>query len=248
MKCLLVFCLTLFFITFSRAMINSEISETQPYYAYVTFASLQTSFYGGGALISFQHVLTCAANIRGFNMWRIGVGSNSRRMQRTFTTTRAVVHPDYNEDLQNHIRTNDIGIIILLSPIERSNNVAPILISPFAFHNITNTQGMVLGHAGSTTTGNEGLDELQAAHVRIISDIDCLQAYPNGANQSIFCASDRQRRSNFCLGDQGGPFSVVSRGTEYLVGIASLPGCSNIVSSYMPVISYRDWIREEINV
>lgn len=45
-------------------MINSDQSETQPYYAYVTFANLQTSFYGGGALISFQHVLTCAANIR----------------------------------------------------------------------------------------------------------------------------------------------------------------------------------------
>jgi hypothetical protein len=49
----------------SCGMINSEGSENQPYYAYVTFANLQTSFFGGGALISFQHVLTCAANVRG---------------------------------------------------------------------------------------------------------------------------------------------------------------------------------------
>lgn len=137
-----------------------------------------------------------------FSVWRIGVGSQSRRMHRTFTTTRAVIHPDYVEDLQNSIRLNDVAIIFLLQPIERSSNIFPILISPFVQHNITNTQGMVLGFAGSTTTGNEGQDELQAAHVRILSEVECLQAYPNGTDQAIFCANDRQRRSNFCLGDQ----------------------------------------------
>lgn len=49
----------------SHAMINSEVSEHHPYYAYVEFANAQGSGYGGGVLISFQHVLTCAANIQG---------------------------------------------------------------------------------------------------------------------------------------------------------------------------------------
>jgi len=46
-------------------MINSEVSEHHPFYAYVEFANAQGSGYGGGVLISFQHVLTCAANIQG---------------------------------------------------------------------------------------------------------------------------------------------------------------------------------------
>jgi hypothetical protein len=125
-------------------------------------------------------------------------------MHRTVTTTRALVHPDYFEDLQppNTIRLNDVAIITLLVPVQRSPTIAPIIISPFHLQNVTNTQGMMMGFAGATTTGNEGQDELQAAHVRIMSPLECSQAYPNGTDAKLFCASDRQRRSNFCLGDQ----------------------------------------------
>ena len=46
-------------------MFNSEMMVNMPYYAYVTFINQQMSFYGGGALISTSHVLTCGANIQG---------------------------------------------------------------------------------------------------------------------------------------------------------------------------------------
>lgn len=45
-------------------MFNSATVENQPYYAYVTFSNVQMSFYGGGAIISSTHILTCAANIQ----------------------------------------------------------------------------------------------------------------------------------------------------------------------------------------
>lgn len=48
-------------------MFNSELVPNEPYYAYVTFASQQMTFYGGGALISTMHILTCAANVQGWS-------------------------------------------------------------------------------------------------------------------------------------------------------------------------------------
>lgn len=136
-------------------------------------------------------------------MWRAGVGSNARSMHRTVTTNRAIIHPDYFEDIPNNVRANDIGIIFLLTPLERTPHIAPIMMAPFDVVEMTNIQGMVVGFAGSTTSGNEGLENLQAAHVRVMSRLECSQAYPNAADRpGVYCAADRQRRSNFCLGDQ----------------------------------------------
>lgn len=88
------------------------------------------------------------------------------------------------------------------APVEMAPNIAPIFISPFPMLNSTNTQGLMLGYAGETSSGSQGLDNLQAAHVRVLSDLECAQAYPNSNNLELFCGGDRTRRSNFCLGDQ----------------------------------------------
>lgn len=132
--------------------------------------------------------------------WRIGLGSNSRRLHRQFLTNRAVTHPNYQ--MNNNVRIFDVGIIFFTNPIDPVPNIAPILISPSSFHNSTNTQGMMLGYAGETSSGSQGLDNLQAAHVRVLTELECTQAYPGSNNQTVFCGGDRQRRSNFCLGDQ----------------------------------------------
>lgn len=58
--------IVLLFLQFANAMINSDLVPNQPYMAYVTFIGPTFSFYGGGALISSSHVLTCAANIQGW--------------------------------------------------------------------------------------------------------------------------------------------------------------------------------------
>lgn len=136
-------------------------------------------------------------------MWRLGVGSNSRSQHRTITTNRAVVHPDYFEDIPNNVRANDVGIIFALAPIERTSNIFPIMMAPFGVRNMINIQGMIVGFAGATTQGNEGLENMTGAHVRIMSEIECSQSYPNAAQRpGVFCAGDQRRRSNFCLGDQ----------------------------------------------
>lgn len=197
--------------------------NNMPYYAYVTFTSTQMSFYGGGALISTSHVLTCAANIKGwevkkltfrklcsnveyvlnrFTSWTVGLGSNRRVNHVTLNSNRAVSHPDFVEI--NNFRTNDIGIIFLQQPAEISESVYPIFLPPMNDNSdpMLGIQGMVLGFAGNATTGNEGLQILQAAHVRTIDHNSCLQHYALADKNYQFCAEDVEQGSNFCLGDQ----------------------------------------------
>ena len=146
------------------------------------------------------------------------MGSSRRSNHLTVTTNRAVAHPHYSES--SDIRMNDIGIIFLNEPVNLTVNIFPIQL--FQVENtvanpLLNIQGMVLGFAGSTTIGNEGLENLQAAHVRTMSHEACLQHYPAANSISNYCAEDAEQRSNFCLGDQGGAFTIIAREIEYLV-------------------------------
>ena len=67
----------------------------------------------------------------------------------------------------------------------------------------------------------------------------------------IFCGEDSQRRSDFCQQDLGGGFTMLDRGIEVLVGIASIARCINvpnipsIPAIYTRVSPYLDWIRTE---
>lgn len=65
-----------------------------------------------------------------------------------------------------------------------------------------NIQGMFLGFAGSASSGTEGLEFLQAAHVRTMPHANCIQIYANADANQHFCANDVERGSNLCLGDQ----------------------------------------------
>lgn len=185
-------------------MFNSEMMKNMPYHAYVTFSSIQMTFYGGGALISSSHVITSGANTQGFTSWRIGLGSNRRAQHTTIQTNRGVAHPNYSG--ANNIRINDIGILFLLQPVTLTVNIFPIFLpplqTPLQSHPFLNEQGMVLGFAGSTSSGNEGSENLLAAYVRKMPFSDCTTHYANADSKQHFCAHDFESGSNFCLGDQ----------------------------------------------
>ncbi|CRK90095.1 CLUMA_CG003813, isoform A [Clunio marinus] len=237
-------------LTLSDAMHNSEPAENLPYYAYVTFVNAQMEFYGGGALISGIHVLTCGANVQGFTMWRVSVGSNRRSQHQNFITTQAVAHPNYAE--ANNVRMNDIGIITLLQPVVFSASIFPIALGPVFGDEepspMLNIQSLIMGFAGNLTAGTQGLENLTQGHVRTTDVATCVALYPASDLIQHFCAEDRSVGSNFCLGDQGGPVTTMARGREIMVGIQSLPGCTIRPSLYIRVSSYREWIRSETGV
>lgn len=228
-----------------NAMFNSEKSINQPYCAYVTFKNNEFSFYGGGSLISARHVLTNAANIVGFPSWTVGLGSNLRSEQITYQSNTATSHPQYKE--QNSLRNFDIGIIILNQAIMFTNAIYPVALPTMSALLAENTQGMVLGFAKATSTGGSAGQELQSAHVRVTSNERCLQFYGGADFAQHFCGEDKDFRSNFCLGDQGGSFTILNRGSEVIMGIASLPSCSATQPSVYTRISptLRQWIRNE---
>jgi secreted trypsin-like serine protease len=64
-----------------------------------------------------------------------------------------------------------------------------------------------------------------------------------------FCAEDAIRRSDFCEQDIGGGFTLMERGVEVLVGIASIPRCftspqtPSLPSLYTRIAPYVQWIR-----
>lgn len=139
-----------------------------------------------------------------FTQWRVGLGSNRRSSHQTFTTTRGVAHPNYSG--ANNMRVNDVGVIFLQQPVQLSASIFPIFLPPLQTtsepHPFINEQGMVLGYAGSTSSGNEGLENLQAAHVRAMPHSACTQHYASADLNQHFCANDVEFQSNFCLGDQ----------------------------------------------
>jgi secreted trypsin-like serine protease len=67
----------------------------------------------------------------------------------------------------------------------------------------------------------------------------------------VFCAEDSLRRSDFCEQDIGGGFTMLDRGNEVLVGVASQHRCvtntniPSIPALYTRVTPYLEWIRNE---
>lgn len=110
------------------------------------------------------------------------------------------------------MRVNDVGILFLQTPVTLSVTVFPIFLPPLQSssrpHPFINEQGMVLGFAGSTSSGSDGLENLQAAFVRAMPHSECLQHYAQADVNQHFCGNDVERGSNFCLGDQVNHFTV----------------------------------------
>lgn len=139
-----------------------------------------------------------------FTNWRLGLGAHRRTRHTTVISNRAVAHPGYSEI--NNVRVNDLAIIFLNQPVVLTPNIFPIFLpslnSPIQDQPSMNIEGMILGFAGNASIGNEGEENLQAAHVRVMSESDCLGIYPGADLNQHFCANDAEQNSNICLGDQ----------------------------------------------
>lgn len=65
--------------------------------------------FGGGSLISAQHVLTAGQVVSGFVTWNVALGSKRFNELRQIQSIVAHLHPEYNAVSRN----NDIGVIVL---------------------------------------------------------------------------------------------------------------------------------------
>ncbi|XP_049541261.1 transmembrane protease serine 11D-like [Anopheles darlingi] len=229
-------------------IVNGVNAQQTPYNAYVLYLnSANAGFFGGGSLISDRHVLTAAQNIQGFSRWEIGLGSTVFGQLVVQVSTQAITHPSFNS--QN--RANDIGVVILPSPIIFSAAIAAIALPQLNRQMpMENEEGMVVGFGFNTANGQTRSDFLKAAYQRVIGDNRCSGTYqvqiPNH-----FCAEDTVQRANVCNGDLGAGFTIQDRRIETLVGVASLitASCDSLTpTGYTRVSVYRQWIRDTTGV
>lgn len=230
----------------SNAIIFGTTSENVPYHANIVFLNNQNlGGNGGGSIISQRHILTAGSRVVGFVSWTVTIGSNTRDLGNVVPVTSGVAHSGY----VNSPRANDIGILTLLNNLVFSPFVQPIALPGM---NLTlpweNEQGTIVGFGGTPSINSP---TLQAAFKRVVSPALCLARWPTVALAQQFCSEDSRIRSDVCNGDLGGGFTVLTRGQEVLVGIASVAHCSTTAVSpslYTRVTAYRSWIREQINI
>ena len=228
----------------TNAIIEGTASYHLPYVAHITSLNptLQLTRFCGGSLISQRHILTSASNLVGFTQFDVVMGSAFRTEQILFPAMGATPHPQYNAQSQ----LNDIGIITLQNNIVFSSIIQPIQLPRYVIRE--NEQGMIAGFGG---TPNAPANRLFAAFPRVTLGVRCLARWPNSNLVSQFCAEDERLRSDFCVGDIGNALTILERGVEEIVGIASMPHClagASQPSLYTRVISHRAWILQQTGI
>ena len=222
----------------TNAIIEGTVSNHVPYVAHITSLNPTqgTNRVGGGSLISHRHILTSASNLVGFTQFNVGMGSAFRNEQNNLPAQGATPHPQYNQQTQ----LNDIGIITLQNNIVFSSTIQPVQLPRYTFRE--NEQGMIVGFGG---VPNAPAVRLFAAFPRVSLGPRCLGRWTLANLATQFCAEDERVRSDFCAGDIGNALTILERGVEEVVGIASMPHCvagTSQPSLYTRVISHRAWI------
>jgi len=228
-------------------ILNGDPGAIRPYQMYVqAFNETATNMdYGAGVLIAPRVLLTVASMILGFETWTIRYGSNTFGQLTSVNSTVAFLHPNFRSGTQ--INVNDLGIILLPSPIIGNPNVSPInlpitdvsLPRSFEEGQITNFETNIaqpsLGFTANTV--------LRSAFLTVYPFAECAQTFPE-ISAGSFCAFDDHFLSNLCVGDRGTAFVIVFRGVETLAGITSRvsPNCDDR-STFVQVQPYIEWIQ-----
>lgn len=239
-----IYFVAVFLIASASAILNGERSPNQPYYARITFrlteGNQQEIHNKAGAIITRTFVLTTGFFIANSQDHRVWVGSSIRENQVGHNTVGMIRIPSSLPDAP--------ALIQLLQPLVFTRDVQAIRLVPFNLRvGLENEQGMVVG-MGGTSVATRG--DLQAAFLRITSSQLCAINYPNRNSTAFLCAYDGVRRTDFCSEDRGSALSILSRGKEFLVGIAIEGVCNaaqhNRPSAFINIEHFRDIINNII--
>ncbi|WP_328751036.1 serine protease [Streptomyces sp. NBC_00285] len=125
------------------------------------------------------------------------------------------VNPGY--DPQSN--AGDFAVLTLAEPLPQSAVVVMAAAGDPAYR--SGTPATVYGW-GDVTGGGDYARSLRAAHVHVMSDTRCQEAYPGNADgtylaDSMLCAGEERGGRDSCQGDSGGP--LVAQGK--LIGLVS---------------------------
>ncbi|XP_017785356.1 PREDICTED: serine protease 53-like [Nicrophorus vespilloides] len=235
----------------SRIISGSPAKQGQfPWQVAINFVTAQGSFFCGGALIDAQWVLTaahCADGAYSFNLKLGGVslsGSEAGRVE--VSTTYSIVHPGYNNNLNN-----DIALIRMPNPIKFSDNIRPVKL-PKRGSVIGSRQEVTVSGWGKTSDSGSVSNNLNFVKLVTITNDECAAIYgPATIIKSTVCCKGFPEHST-CNGDSGGPLVVIENGEATHVGVVSfvhIAGCaSGNPSGYVRTESFLDWIHDNTGI
>ncbi|KAF2881834.1 hypothetical protein ILUMI_24335 [Ignelater luminosus] len=194
----------------------------------------------GGSILNSTIILTAANCLIDFQPSDLNVVVGSHKLSSggdVYTIQQLKLHEQFNKNT----RENDIGLIILQTPIQYSDNIRPIkLETRYAGSSID----VVLSGWGRISYPGVAPDNLQHINLKTISNVRCQMAHAKAPNspsihETQLCTFTRAGEGA-CKGDFGGPLVA----SDKQIGIASWgqPCALGFPDVYTRISSYLDWI------
>ncbi|XP_063914165.1 brachyurin-like [Zophobas morio] len=217
-----------------------------PFSAAIYKNTLDGNYFCGGALLTTQWIITAGQCVDGAILFTIYLGTNNIETPGStsvrLATDEYVLHPEFNPLTLE----NDIGLIKLRMPVERTDYILPISNLPSS--NLPASAGALEAIGwGQTSDNSELADELNWIPVTTVSNEECRITYGNQLTDGMVCIVG-SFNEGACTGDTGSPLVQWIRGVYSThVGISSFVsanGCeSTDPSGYTRTYPYLSWIR-----
>ncbi|XP_013925940.1 PREDICTED: cationic trypsin-3-like [Thamnophis sirtalis] len=196
----------------------------------------------GGSIINNEWIVSAAHCSRSQFQVRLGEHSLTKDdgSEQHFDAVKIIPHPKYNPITLD----NDIMLIKLSKPASLNSRVSAIRL-PSSCPS-TGEICLVSGWGNTLSNDVNFPDLLQCLNIPILSQTECIGAYPGKITNNMFCAGYLEGGKDSCQCDSGGP--VVCNGE--LQGIVSWGrGCAQkgFPGVYTTVCNYISWIQDTIS-
>lgn len=227
---------------------NNTTIEQHPWQ--VSIRSANGNHFCGGSILARDWILTashCVIGLRAADL-RIAAGITMRTDNGTGQyrqVAQIIMHPNFNAQTLE----NDVALIRLTAPLNFNNRVGAIQLANNAALANVGITGTVSGWGWTTggTTSNLS-NQLQELQMPIISNLQANNINTGNNNVTANMIAMYQPGTGVSRGDSGGPLTVVSNGTRFLIGCSSWGEFDKDQKPtiYTRLYNYRAWIMARV--